>query len=326
MTRIVITDCDHPSIDQEREVASAAGVDLALAQCATEAEVIAAAQGAEGLIVQYAPITRAVMEALPQLKVVSRYGVGVDTVDVDAAAALGVAVCNVPDYGTEDVSDHAIALTVALTRGVARLDRHMRSGGRDLAPAGPLHRNAAQVFGVLGMGEIGAATARKASGLGFSVIGADPRFEPGTTVNGVRVVSQEELFASADVLSLHIPLIPATAHLMNAERLATLKPGAVLINTCRGGVVDTEALIASLESGHLSGAGLDVFEAEPLAQDHPLLSREDVVLTPHAAWYSEESFAELKTRTADHAARIVTGAPALHVLNGATGVRAGATA
>lgn len=326
MTRIVITDCDHPTIDQERAVTEAAGVELILAQCRTEAEVIAAAQGADGVIVQYAPITRAVMEALPRLKVVSRYGVGVDTVDVGAAAELGVAVCNVPDYGTEDVSDHAIGLTVALTRGVARLDRHMRAGGRDLAPAGALHRNNARVFGVLGLGEIGAATARKAAGLGFRVIGADPRFAPGEERNGVRVVSQEELFANADVLSLHIPLIPATHHLMNDAAFASMKPGAVLINTCRGGVVDTAALLRALESGQLSGAGLDVFETEPLEAGHPLLAREDVVLTPHAAWYTEESFSELKTRTADHAARIVTGAPALHVLNGATGVRVGASA
>ena len=314
--RIVITDCDHDSIDIEQEVADAAGVELVLAQCRSEDDVIAAAAGADGIVVQYAPVTDRVLAALPQLKAIGRYGVGVDTLDVEAATARGVAVCNVPDYGTDDVSDHAIALAVSLARGITRLDRDMRRGEHSLLPVKPLHRMSTRVFGVVGLGLIGAATARKAKGLGYEVIGFDPLAEIGTTTaGGVAVVGFEELIARADVVSLHVPLNAHTHHLIDAGVLARMKRGAVLVNTCRGGVVDTVAVADALATGHLYGAGLDVFEEEPLPLTSPLIRCENAVLTPHAAWYSEESYAELKRRTIENVVEVCAGRVPRNLLN-----------
>lgn len=314
--RVVVTDLDQPSLAEEEEISAAEGFELVHAECRTEDDVIRAGEGADALIVQYAPITREVLKALPGVKVVARYGVGVDTVDLEAATELGVAVCNVPDYGTEDVSDHAIALALSLARGVVGLDREMRAGNYSLAPVKPLHRVAGRVFGVVGLGLIGAATARKARGVGYETIGFDPVYEPGTTTpDGTDVVGFDELIRRADVVSLHVPLNKHTHHLVNADVLAGMKPGAVLVNTCRGGVVDTEALVEALRSGRLRAAGLDVFEQEPLPTDSPLFKLPNTVLTPHAAWYSEESHVELKRRTAQNAADVLAGRRPRNIVN-----------
>ncbi|WP_212746936.1 C-terminal binding protein [Sinomonas gamaensis] len=313
---VVVTDLDQPSLAEEEAVSAAEGFELVRAECRTEEEVISAASGADALIVQYAPITRAVFEALPKLKVVARYGVGVDTVDVDAATEHGVAVCNVPDYGTEDVSDHAIALALSLARGVVGLDRELRTGNYSLAPVQPLHRIAGRVFGVVGLGLIGAATARKARGVGYQTIGFDPLYEAGTTTaDGTEVVTFDELIRRADVVSLHVPLNAHTRHLINADVLEAMKPGAVLVNTCRGGVVDTEALVDALRSGGIRAAGLDVFEQEPLPKDSALFELPNTVLTPHAAWYSEESQVELKRRTAQNTADVLAGRKPRNIVN-----------
>lgn len=315
MARIVITDCDHDTIEPEQRAAAEAGVELALADCADEDDVVGAAAGADGLIVQYAPVTAAVLDALPGLKVVSRYGVGVDTIDVGAAHAHGVVVCNVPDYGTEDVSDHAVALTLALLRGIPRLDRRMRRGCYDIAAVKPLHRFRGRTFGVVGLGRIGLATARKARALGFEVVAHDPAAaEVPEPLRGTELLGFEDILGRADVLSLHIPLTPATRHLLNADTLSLMRPGSVVVNTCRGGVVDTEALVGALERGQILGAALDVVEDEPLPPHHRLFELPNVVLTPHAGWYSEESFTELKRRTAENAIAGALGRTPRHVV------------
>lgn len=314
--KIVITDCDHESITVEEETARQYGAQLTLAHCRTEDDVIAAAGDADGILVQYAPVTDRVLAALPRLKAVGRYGVGVDTLDVEAATRRGVAVCNVPDYGTEDVSDHALALALSLGRGIAQLDRNLRAGGSSLAPVQPLHRTQTRVFGVVGLGLIGSATARKARGVGYSVIGFDPTLGVGTeTGDGVRVVAFEELLASADVVSLHVPLNSSTHHLMNRRTLSLMKPTAMLVNTCRGGVVDTEALVDALREGIIQSAGLDVFEEEPLPVTSGLISCENTVLTPHAAWYSEESYTELKRRAMENVLDVCAGRSPRNILN-----------
>lgn len=316
MPKVVITDCDHGRVDIERGVAERAGYELVVATCETEADVIAAAQGAAAILTQYAPVTEAVLAALPDLVAVGRYGVGVDTVDVAAATARGVAVCNVPDYGTEDVSDHAIAHAVALLRGLPVLDKALRRGSVDLGLARPLHRFAATTFGVYGLGLIGEATARKARGLGLRVVGTDPRYAPGsTTPDGTEVVSPEELLAQADLLSLHLPLLPQTKHLINDAAFASMKRGVKIVNTCRGGVMDTAALVRALANGTVAGAGLDVFEEEPLPTTSELLQFEQVMLTPHAAWYSEESFTELKRRAMENILDVCEGLAVANTVN-----------
>ncbi|WP_457808783.1 C-terminal binding protein [Kushneria sp. EE4] len=313
---IVITDCDHESVEIERECVEAAGGRLTLCQDVTPEGIIHNAADAQGLIVQYGRITDEVLSALPELRVVSRYGVGVDTVDVEAATRHGVAVCNVPDYGTEAVSDHAIMLSLAVLRDVTGLDRRLRQGQPALGPAQPIFQLRGRRFGVIGAGAIGMATARKAAGLGFEVVLTDPRLTPGdTTDDGWAVVSLEALLATSQVVSLHLPLIEQTHHLIDAGALAAMRRDAILINTARGGVVDTDALVEALGAGQIFGAGLDVLEEEPLAVDHPLTRFERVILTPHAGFYTEESYAELKTRTAQNAIDVIAGRNPRNILN-----------
>lgn len=300
---VLITDCDHGDVSIESAAAGRLGYRLVQAQCVTEAEVITAARdsNAVALLTQYAPVTEAVLAALPAVRAVGRYGVGVDTIDVDAATRHGVAVCNVPDYGTEDVSDHAIALSLALLRGLPLLDKQLRRNEFSLDAAKPLHRFSETVFGVFGLGLIGEATARKARAIGFQVIGVDPRFEPGsTTPAGTRVVTQDELFSSSHLISLHLPLLPQTHHIIGAKALRQMRTGVKIVNTCRGGIIDTVALIEALNDGQVSAAALDVFEVEPLPSDSRLRDFEQVLITPHAAWYSEESFIELKSRAMEN--------------------------
>lgn len=314
--KIVITDCDHADIDPERTVASEAGVELVLTQSTTEEEVIANAAGADALVVQYAPITAAVLDALPTVKAVGRYGVGVDTVDIPAATARDVAVCNVPDYGTEAVSDHAITLALAVTRGLRPLDMSVRSADPGLTQAVPIPQFSTLRFGVLGFGRIGHATARKAAGIGFNVAVSDVRNEPGSrTEEGWPVLSLGELLKRSDVLSVHTPLDETTNHLINEETIQQLPTCAVLINTARGGIVDTDAVADSLASGHLSGAGLDVFEEEPLPASHRLTEFPRCFVTPHAAFYTEQSYTELKRRTVQNVADVLAGHLPRNTLN-----------
>jgi D-3-phosphoglycerate dehydrogenase len=305
---VVITDCDHPDTDPEHAVLGEAGVELRVAQCRTAEDVIEAAGDADAVIVQYAPVDEAVLRALPQLRAVIRYGVGVDTIDVDAATARGVWVVNVPDYGTEDVSDHAIALLLCLLRGVVPLDRAVRAGRWDETAAGPLRRLSERTIGVLGCGRIGAAFARKARGLGLRVQAHDPAGLPEELASaGVEGVGLEALLESSDAVSLHLPLTAETHHVIDADALARMRDGAYVINTSRGGLVDGDALLDALERGVLAGAALDVLESEPPEPGDALVGHERVIVTPHAAWYSEESSTTLKTEVAREAVRVLRG-------------------
>jgi D-3-phosphoglycerate dehydrogenase len=315
--KIVITDSNLGAIELERGIAASYGfrIDKPL-QCKTEDDVISVVRDADALIVQYAPVTQKVLEAAPRLKVVSEYGVGVDSIDLAACTARGIAVCNVPDYSFQEVSDQAIALTLALERGVVSLDRQIRSGNYGLAAVKPLRRIAGKVFGVIGLGRIARAAAQKAKGMGYAVIGTDIAFAPGTTTDeGIRVVTFDEALAQSDVVSVHVPLMPATKHLINAAALSKMKPDALLINTARGGVVDTDALLEALRHKTIRAAGLDVFETEPLPKEHPLTALDNVILTPHAGYYSEESLYELKTRPVENAAEVLAGRVPRNLLN-----------
>ncbi|SDD47397.1 D-3-phosphoglycerate dehydrogenase [Sanguibacter gelidistatuariae] len=314
--RITITECDHDSFAPEMAVARGAGADFVVAQSTDAATLVAACADAEAILVQYASITAEVMDALPALKVIGRYGVGVDSVDVPAATARGIAVCNVPDYGTEAVSDHAIALALSVARGIPRLDRGMRAGSFDLAVVRPLYQTTSRVFGIIGMGLIGSATARKAAGLGYEVIGYDVRAEPGAaTFRGFPAVTLDELLERSQVVSMHTPLTEETRNLIGAPELARMRTDAIIVNTSRGGVIRTDALVDALRSGAIAGAGIDVHETEPLPAGHALMDFDNVVLTPHLAWYSEESYVELKRRTIENVVEVCAGRPPRNILN-----------
>lgn len=307
--RVTITDLDHDSWDIERAVAEAEGVEFSFINGGKDAGLDPRAKGSDGLLVQYADITAEVMDyLLPELKVIGRYGVGVDTIDLDAAEQRGIVVVNVPDYGTESVADHAIALALAVARNLPTLDAQARRSSMDIGPAMPIHQFRDQTFGVLGFGHIGHACARKARGLGFTTVVSDPAIAPSVTeVEGFKVVRMDELLASSDIISIHVPLIASTKHLFNDETFAKMKDGAIVVNTARGGVIDTEALVRAISSGKLRGAGLDVLETEPLPAGAPIAALERVVLTPHAAYYSEESYYQLKRRTMQNTIDVLKG-------------------
>ena len=295
---VLITDCDHPSVDIERAILADAGLAIDVRTCRTPEEVIVAGTEVRpiGLLVQYARISGDVLRALPECRAVGRYGVGLDTIDLDTAAELGVRVVNVPDYCTAEVADHALGLILALTRGIVPLDRGVQRGVWDFRLAGSVRRPSSQRLGVIGLGRIGTALAYRALALGYEVVATDPR---AGSVPRIRRVDLNELLRTSDVVSVHAPLDVTTHHLIDKRALASMRPTAILVNTSRGGLVDHDALVDALRAGRIGGAGLDVQEREPLAPDDPLLGLPNVVLTPHAAFYSEESLIEMKTKVAE---------------------------
>ncbi|GAB7189602.1 C-terminal binding protein [Kineococcus sp. NUM-3379] len=296
--RVLVTDAEYADLDLEREVLAAAGHELVVASCRTAAEVAAAAAGADALLVQYAPVTAEVLDAAPSVRLVSRYGVGVDSVDLDAARERGVWVCNVPDYGTETVALHAVAMLLALLRNLGGHDRAVRSGAWDYKLGGRLRRPGELVLGVVGLGRIGRTVAERAGPWFGRCVGADPLLPQAAWPAGVERREVAEVFAEADAVTLHLPLSERTRALVDEELLAGMRPGAYLVNTARGGLVDTAALLRALESGRLAGAALDVLPAEPPDAGEALLRHERVLLSPHVAWYSEESERELRLKAA----------------------------
>ena len=303
---VVITDLDHDNVDPERSVLDGHDIELRVLQCRTPEEVAAQAGDADVLINQYVPITAEALDALPRCRLVVRYGVGVDNVDVEAAAARGVWVANVPDYGRDEVADHTLALALAVLRGVVALDRSVREGTWDLEAARPLRRLATLTYGVVGCGAIGTAVAGRAAGLGMRVLGYDvPQVRSAPPIERAPL---EELLSSSDLVSLHAALTPDTHQLIGAGALGRMRPSAFLVNTARGGLVDAAALLAALDAGELAGAALDVLEGEPPDELGWRLARHPkVVMTPHAAWYSEEAFHTLKTEVAREALRVLEG-------------------
>lgn len=316
MSKICLVNMDFASFELEEQMAADAGVELFVSSERDAASTIAHCQEADGIVTSYGEFPRAVFEALPRLKVVSRTGVGFDSIDVAAATEHGVAVCTAPGYANEVVSDHAITLAMGVLRRINELDADIRAGIWDYAARRPLGQAHGRVFGVVGMGAIGRATARKAAGLGFKVVCCSRSLVPGRrTPEGFDILSFEELLRQADVVSFHCALTPQTRHLLDAEHLAMMKPTAVVVNTARGPVVDTEALAEALEAGKLWGAGLDVFEGEPADINHPIFKAPHTLFSAHAAYWSEESGVELRTRTMRSAIDVVLGRTPADCLN-----------
>jgi D-3-phosphoglycerate dehydrogenase / 2-oxoglutarate reductase len=312
--QVVITDSDLASTADER-VLRENGFGTVRLAARTEADLIAglAQTRAEALIVQWAPVSGAVLDAVPRCRFISRLGIGVDTIDVAAATERGIAVANTPDYCAEEVAAHTLAMALWLVRGLGRYDAAVRRG--EWAATGPFPppaRPSATTIGVVGLGRIGSRVAGQARSLGFAVLACDPYAAPRP---GVRLVTLEELLRGSDLITLHAPLSAETHHLIRADTIALMRPGALLVNTCRGGLVDEAAVAGAVRSGQLAGAALDVFEAEPLAVDSPLRSLPNVLLTPHAAWYSPASLAELPVRAAQQVVDFLAGLPVPSIVN-----------
>lgn len=308
--RVVITDFGFPDVGFERKIVEAAGGKLEALQCKTEQEVIEAAQEADALLVQFAPITRTVIEALTRCKVIVRYGVGYDNVDVEAARGCGIIVCNIPDYCIDEVADHTFGLALALTRQILEINEQVRHGIWKNTPPRPMMASRKMSFVAIGFGRVAQAVLKRAQACGFSIATSDPYLgKQGESNLPVLNLRLNQALETADVLSLHAPLNEHTRHMINAHTLALIKPTSFLVNTARGGLVDGLALADALSLGQLAGAALDVFEQEPLPADHPLRTCPNVLLSSHVAWYSESSGLELQKMAAEEAIRALRHQP-----------------
>jgi D-3-phosphoglycerate dehydrogenase len=309
--RIVVTDQAFGNVTRERELAERLGAPFEEFQCSTEDETVEAARGAAVAFVNFAPITRRVLEAMRPGATVIRYGIGYDNVDIGAASELGIRVCNVPDYGADTVADHTVALMLALLRKVTVIDRAIHDRGW-VTPGelGPIRGFGETVVGLVGTGRIGRAVAARLQPFGFTLLAFDPYVDADALAAvGIRSVGLDDLLGSAHAVSLHAPLTEQNRHLIGEQSIAAMQDGAVLVNTSRGGLVDERALAAGLASGKLGGAALDVFEAEPLPLDSALRGFDTVLLTPHAAFYSDSSLANLQRLATEEAERAFTGQP-----------------
>jgi len=308
---VVVASLGYESYAIEREILKAVDAELVLAprDCLTEDEVIAAAGDADAILVREAPVSARVIDALTRCKAIVRYGVGVDNIDLEHARRRGVFVANIPGYGTEDVSDHAAALLLSCIRRLRTRDASLRQGRFETDIQEPIFRTTGKTLGLIGYGRIGRALHRKWKGfLPQRVLVFDPYAQPAVIrENGAEPAALDTLFAQSDYLSLHAPLTPQTRHIINAVSLGNMKPTAIIVNTARGELIDEKALAAALAEGRLAAAGLDVFEQEPLASDHPFISLPNVVLSGHVGWYSKDAVKELQTRGAQEIARVLSG-------------------
>ena len=301
MPRVLLSDYEFPDPDLERKLFAAAGVELVAAQCRTEADVIAAAAGCAGILLQYAPITESVVAALPQLGIVSRIGAGFDTVDTAACARHGIWVSNSPDYGVGEVATHALALVLALIRNIVAYNRDIRAGKWHYLSSGKLKRAGEMTLGIVGLGRIGKRMAHVSRNVVRRVLACDPYLIDGDFPAYVeRAADLAGLFAASDVVSVHAPLSDETRGMIDADVLGRMRPGSYIVNTARGAIVDIDDLLAALDSGILAGVGLDVLPVEPIPAESPLLGHPKVILTPHAAFFSVQAEIELRRKAAQN--------------------------
>jgi D-3-phosphoglycerate dehydrogenase len=305
---IAVTDSPFPSLDPAKAALARVDPELRMAQSASAEDILAVARDADAILVTYAKLPGELLRQLTRCKAIGRFGLGVDNIDIPAAAALGISVNYVPDYCMQEVSDHAMALLLATARKVPLSDKLVQSGRWEVPPIVPIHRLSGRVLGLVGFGNIPRALAPKARAFGLRVVTHDPYVSPDVlSAAGVDGVSFDRLLEMSDFVSIHAPLMPATRGLFNADVFHKMKKGAVLINTARGPLVDEAALIAALDTGQLGGAALDVVTTEPLTKDSKLLGRDNVILTPHTAFYSVEALEELQTKCAADVARVLSG-------------------
>jgi len=298
--KVLISDHDFPSLELELALLREHGVDAVSGQCRSEAEVIDAARDCDALLVQYAPITERVLSALPRVGIVSRFGAGYDTVDPDACRKHGVWLANSPDYGVGEVATHALALALMLVRGIAQYDRDVRAGHWHYLSPGVLRRPSELTLGIVGLGRIGKRMAHVSRNVFARIVANDPYLIDGDFPAYVDREDLEPLFEQADIVSLHVPLTSETRDMVNANLLARVRPGSFLVNTARGAVCDLDALLAALDSGRLAGAGLDVLPVEPPPANHAILAHPRVILTPHAAFFSDTGERELRRKAAQN--------------------------
>ena len=263
---------------------------------------------ADALMVTLQPVPAELIATMERCRIISRVGTGLDAIDIDAATKHGIWVTYVPDYAVDEVSTHAIASLLAHARGFPRLLESTRRGEWGNKVVAPIRRLQGQTLGLLGFGRIGRAVGSKARGLGLEAVVHDPYLDSlPPESSDAQLVDWETLLRTSDYISLHVPLTEGTRHIINSKSLSLMKPTAFLINTARGALIDEDALLEAVRSGQIAGAALDVLSAEPPPVDHPLLHEERVWITPHSAWYSEESMEDMRTRGAEEVVRVLQG-------------------
>jgi len=310
--KAVITDHHYTDIGNALRVLTDAGIECEVGACRDEDDAIALGREADAVINQHVAVTARVLDAWPRCRIVVHFGKGVDNIDVAAATERGIWVANVRDANWDEVSNHVLALVLAFARGLFIYDSEVRAGRWSYRSAVPRHRLAGQVLGIVGFGDIGRVLARKAQGIGLRVIAHSRQPAEGHDVD---FVSLPELLRQSDFVSIHVPLTPESAGMIGSQELSLMKPSAYLINTSRGGVVDQPALVEALRARRIAGAGLDVTDPEPPLPDDPLLALDNVILTPHVAWYSEESRERVTVEAAREVVRILHGEPPHSAVN-----------
>ena len=304
---VVVSDSVFPTLDPARAVLSAIGAELQVAQEPTPEAIVRAAAGADALLVTYAKITAEMIRQMTRCRIISRFGIGVDNVDIPAATERGIVVTKVPDYCIDEVSDHALALLLALVRKIPFSSAQVHAGKWAMSAVVPIHRLRGSVLGLVGFGRIPQLVAPKAKAFGVRVVAFDPFVPPEVfTRADVERVDFRQLLKISDYVSIHSPLLPETRNLFNDEAFRQMKPTAYLINTARGPIVDEAALARALDAGELAGAALDVMPQEPPV-DSPLLGRDSVIITPHTSFYSEESLVDLQVKAAEEVVRVLGG-------------------
>jgi len=314
---VAITDSDYPDTKVEAEVLEKIGAKVERFNSKSDDDVIRFAKEADALLNQYAPITEKVFLSLDKLKIVVRYGVGIDNIDVEAATRSGVLVCNVI-YDITDVADHTLALLLASWRRIKNIDRHVFEGRWDWKLLGSLPRFSGSTVGVIGYGKIGKLVAKRLKGFDVKVLVYDPYVKDEEIVgDGFTPKDFEDLLRESDAITLHVPLTKETFHLLNEKSISMMKDGAIIVNTCRGKVVDTKSLIKALKSGKISYAGLDVIEEEPPSKEllNELKECENIILTPHTAWYSNSSLYEVRYKAALQVKQLFEGKIPQYLVN-----------
>jgi len=313
--RVAVSDSVFPNLDPAREVLSKIGADLQLVPEPTPEGILRVASDADALLVTYARITGDMIRQLTRCRIISRFGIGVDNVDVAAATSAGIVVTKVPDYCIDEVSDHTLALLLALVRKIPSSSARVHAGRWEMKAVVPIHRLRGSVLGLVGFGRIPRLVAPKAQSFGIKVVAYDPFVSQEIfTRAGVEHVDFGQLLKMSDYVSIHSPLLPETQNLFNDDVFRQMKRGAYLVNTARGPIVDEAALARALDAGQLAGAALDVLPQEP-PSNSPLIGRDHVIITPHTSFYSEESLVDLQTRAAEEVARVLTGQAPQNAVN-----------
>jgi D-3-phosphoglycerate dehydrogenase len=313
---IAFTENIFPTLDPAEAALARLNPTLRMAKSTSAEDILEVARDADAILVTYAKLTGDLIRQLTRCKAIGRFGLGVDNIDLAAAMEKGIAVNYVPDYCIREVSDHTVALLLALIRKIPLSNRLVQDGRWEMPAVVPIRRIEGTVLGLLGFGNIQRLVAPKAKAFGMKVIAFDPYAKPELFMAaGVESVDFDTLLKTSDYISVHAPHTPQTRGMMNAEAFAKMKKGAYVVNTARGPLIDEPALIAALDSGQVGGAGLDVVAVEPLAKDSALLGRDNVILSPHTAFYSIEALDELQSKCASDVARVLSGEKAVYPIS-----------